>query len=76
LAAEFSFTEPLDYLLNVERAPSSLSSLEGRAQPRFNVLNFAHYGWGTAQSLLRYEASGMGGGGAWTMFSTSFTRTI
>ena len=63
LAAEFSFTEPLDYLLNVERAPSSLSSLEGRAQPRFNVLNFAHYGWGTAQSLLRYEASGMGGTG-------------
>lgn len=39
-----SFTEPLDYLLNVET--------DGR---QINVLNFGVEGYGTAQSLLRYE---------------------
>ena len=52
MAAEFSFTEPLDYLLNVERE---------KAQPSFNVLNFGHGGWGTAQSMQRYEMSGLRG---------------
>ena len=56
MAVQFSFTEPLDYLLNVEREG-------GEAQLSFNVLNYGHDGWGTAQSLLRYEALGQKGGG-------------
>ena len=42
MAAPYSFTEPLDYLLN----------LQG---DRFNVLNFGVDGYGTGQSLLHYE---------------------
>ena len=42
MAAQYSFTEPLDYLLN-----------QGRQ--RFNVLNFGVDGYGTGQSLLHYE---------------------
>ena len=42
MAAQYSFTEPLDYLLN-----------QGRQ--RFNVLNFGVDGYGPGQSLLRYE---------------------
>ena len=40
--APYSFTEPLDYLLN-----------QGRK--RFNVLNFGVAGYGTDQSFLHYE---------------------
>ena len=40
--APYSFTEPLDYLLN-----------QGRT--RFNVLNFGVYGYGPGQSFLHYE---------------------
>lgn len=40
--APYSFTEPLDYLLN-----------QGRR--RFNVLNFGVYGYGPDQSFLHYE---------------------
>ena len=40
--APYSFTEPLDYLLN-----------QGRT--RFNVLNFGVQGYGTGQSFLHYE---------------------
>ena len=40
--APYSFTEPLDYLLN-----------QGRR--RFNVLNFGTYGYGPDQSFLHYE---------------------
>ena len=64
MAAEFSFTEPLDYLLNVERPPPGERKKEGgrrKAQPSFNVLNFGHGGWGTAESMLRYEVSGLRG---------------
>ena len=42
MAAPFSFTEPLDYLLNTG----------GR---RINVLNFGVHGYSTSQSLRRYE---------------------
>jgi hypothetical protein len=44
LAAQYSFTEPLDYLLNTS----------GR---RFNVLNFGVDGYGTDQSYLYYKYS-------------------
>ena len=42
MAAQYSFTEPLDYLLNRSGTP-------------FNVLNFGVYGYGPGQSLLHYE---------------------
>ena len=42
VAAPYSFTEPLDYLLN-------------QSGHRFNVLNFGVGGYGTGQSLLHYE---------------------
>ena len=42
MAAPYSFTEPLDYLLN-------------QGGQRFNVLNFGVGGYGTGQSLLHYE---------------------
>lgn len=42
MAAPYSFTEPLDYLLNLRRE-------------RFNVLNFGADGYGTGQSFLHYE---------------------
>ena len=58
MAAEFSFSEPLDYLLNVEREGPATG---GSARPSFNVLNFGHGGWGTAESMLRYEQSGLRG---------------
>ena len=58
MAAEFSFTEPLDYLLNIERG---LHPAAGNAPPAFNVLNFGHGGFGTAESMLRYETSGLRG---------------
>ena len=43
MEAQFSFTEPLDYLLNLG------------GEGGFNVLNFGVHGYGTGQSLLRYE---------------------
>ena len=43
--AQHSFTEPLDYLLNFG------------GSGEVNVLNFGVGGYGTGQSLLRYEAS-------------------
>ena len=42
MAAPYSFTEPLDYLLNRSGKP-------------FNVLNFGVDGYGPGQSLLHYE---------------------
>ena len=42
LPVQYSFTEPLDYLLNVV------------GQDRFNVLNFGVDGYGTEQSYLQY----------------------
>ena len=42
MAAPYSFTEPLDYLLNLQR-------------DRLNVLNFGVNGYGPGQSLLHYE---------------------
>ena len=43
----YSFTEPLDYLLN-------------RSGRRFNVLNFGQSGYGTDQSYLAYRYSELG----------------
>ncbi len=42
LAAQYILTEPLDYLFNL-------------GDERFNTLNFGVMGYGTGQSLLRYE---------------------
>ena len=42
MAIQYSFTEPLDYLLN-------------HGHTRFNVLNFGVDGYGPSQSFLRYE---------------------
>ena len=42
MAAMYSFTEPLDYLLNQNGT-------------RFNVLNFGVWGYGPGQSFLHYE---------------------
>ena len=42
VAAQYILTEPLDYLLNL-------------GDERFNTLNFGVMGYGTGQSLLRYE---------------------
>ena len=42
IPVQYSFTEPLDYLLNQRRR-------------RFNVLNFGVQGYGPGQSLLYYE---------------------
>ena len=44
MAAQYSFTEPLDYLLNLQR-------------DRSNVLNFGTDGYGPDQSFLHYEYS-------------------
>ena len=52
--AQHSFTEPLDYLLNLGRG-------EKGGEKRINVLNFGVAGYGTGQSLLRYEASSVRG---------------
>ena len=49
MKAQFSFTEPLDYLLNIGAGGA------GEGQRSINVLNFGVDGYGTAQSLLRYE---------------------
>ena len=49
MKAQFSFTEPLDYLLNIGAEGA------GEGQRSINVLNFGVVGYGTAQSLLRYE---------------------
>ena len=42
MKAQYSLTEPLDYLLNL-------------SYKRFNTLNFGISGYGTGQSFLRYE---------------------
>ena len=42
IASQYSFTEPLDYLLSL-------------SQKRFNVLNLGVDSYGTGQSFLRYE---------------------
>ena len=48
IKAQFSFTEPLDYLLNIGQE-------RGTKGGGVNVLNFGVNGYATAQSLLRYE---------------------
>ena len=44
MAAPYSFTEPLDYLLNLA------------GEDRFNVLNFGVAGYGTGQSFMHYTS--------------------
>ena len=55
LRAPFSFTEPLDHLLNLTREGPRPGNGEEAGRERFNVLNFGVAAYGTAQSLLRYE---------------------
>ena len=51
LPAQYSYTEPLDYLLNNVAAP------EGAAKGvAFNVLNFGVWGWNTGRSYLRWRS--------------------
>ena len=45
LPGPYSFTEPLDFLLNA--GPN-------QAKQRFNVLNFGHSGYGTGQAYINY----------------------
>ena len=65
--APFSFTEPLDHLLNVNagrtwsRGGDGAPGAEGEAARGFNVLNFGVGGYSTQQSLLRYETSALRG---------------
>lgn len=51
MPAQYSYTEPLDYLLNNVAAPESAA--RGAA---FNVLNFGVHGWDTSRSYLRWRS--------------------
>ena len=53
IPAQYSYTEPLDYLLNAA-ARGSVGASEGTA---FNVLNFGVWGWGAGRSYLRWRKS-------------------
>ena len=55
MPAQYSYTEPLDYLLNAA-ARGSVGSSEGTT---FNVLNFGVWGWGPGQSYLRWRKNPM-----------------
>ena len=65
MMAHFSFTEPLDHLLNVNAGvafgPSGGRGAKGEGRRRINVLNFGVWGYNTQQSLLRYETSELRG---------------
>ena len=53
LPAPYSFTEGLDYLLNVSGASSPVS--QEPHQPRFNVLNFGMATYGAGQAYLAWR---------------------
>ena len=53
IPAQYSYTEPLDYLLNAA-ARGSVGASEGTA---FNVLNFGVWGWGPGRSYFRWRKS-------------------
>ena len=59
LPAQYSYTEPLDFLLNVSAHAGNKDNSSALAQssaPRFQVLNFGVWGNGTAHSYLRWRA--------------------
>ena len=59
LPAQYSYTEPLDFLLNVSAHAGDKDNSSALAQssaPRFQVLNFGAWGNGTAHSYLRWRA--------------------
>ena len=74
MAAEFSFTEPLDYLLNVERAPAPQEGAQGQPQPSFNVLNFGHGGWEPRNPCC--GTKGLACGDGWPTCTTSISETM
>lgn len=49
LPGPYSFTEPLDYLLNAQPNQDTTAN-----RPHFNVLNFGHSGYGTGQAYINY----------------------
>ena len=51
MPAQYSYTEPLDYLLNLGPLPR----LVGGQDARFNVLNFGVRGTGTGRAYLRWR---------------------
>lgn len=53
LPGPYSFTEPLDYLLN-HHANQDPNQDSGSSAPHFNVLNFGHSGYGTGQAYINY----------------------
>ena len=53
MPAQYSYTEPLDYLLNTADGKSDSSVLDA---PRFQVLNFGVWGAGTGRSYLRWRS--------------------
>lgn len=59
MPVQYSFTEHLDYLLNEQAHAGDehrLASARAAFQePRFNVLNFGHYGWGPGREYLRWR---------------------
>ena len=55
MPAQYSYTEPLDFLLNVAAGVSDGSTGSvAIPQPRFSVLNFGRRGYGPARSYLRW----------------------
>ena len=54
MPVQYAFTEHLDYLLNLP-AGWQLRQPFTAAKPRFNVLNFGVFGWGTARAYLRWQ---------------------
>ena len=58
MPAQYSFTEPLDYLLNAQAYAGDqhgLALARPLREPRFNVLNFGHLGWGLGREYLRWR---------------------
>lgn len=55
MAAPYSFTEGLDFLLNAS-VPASASSPASSAAGRFNVLNFGVDGHGTGRQYIHYQS--------------------
>ena len=56
MPAQYSYTEPLDYLLNVSVRADGKSDSSVLDAPRFQVLNFGVWGTGTGRSYLRWRA--------------------
>ena len=59
MPAQYSYTEPLDYLLNVHPAAAAKDNddavMTGAPSPAFNVLNFGAAGYGPARAYVRWR---------------------